>query len=239
MRNGSSSFIKNDLFFGGTFYYFPVSGCAVVQNNFFDQTAIPDNSLDSEPYLGGYNAYVTNYDQLQPVSINDLILTNEINYQVGPLGNYYQPDGSPLINAGSTNADALGLYDYTVQTNLVGGYEIKETNSLVDIGYHYVAVDTNGSPISTYTNGLPDYLVTSSTGAIPDWWEFEFFGNLDLATNIDYDSDGTNIFAEYQGSVDPNKISFSFSVQVNTLLPVRRKEQSPSSPGNLLASPYW
>jgi hypothetical protein len=35
---------------------------------------------------------------------------------------------------------------------------MKETNSIVDIGYHYVAVDTNGNPIDSNGNGIPDYI---------------------------------------------------------------------------------
>ena len=221
--SGSDFSCQNNLFWYGTFNFAPTTGNAVVQNNLFDQTVIPDNSTDYGTYIGGYNAYVTNCDQLQPVSANGLILTNPPFYFVGPLGNYYQPANSLLINAGSTNADQLGLYDYTVLTNLVGGQEIKETNSIVDIGYHYVAVDSNNIPLTTYTNGLPDYLVTSSTDPIPDWWEYIYFGNLDQATNGDYDNDGTNNLTEYQNGTDPNKISFSFSVPsqyvTNNLVP--------------------
>ena len=203
--------VQNNLFWRGAFNFAPTANDSVVQNNLFDQTVIPDNSATYGTYIGGYNAYVTNCNQLQPASVNDLVLTNPPVYQVGPLGNYYQPSNSRLINAGSTSADQLGLYDYTVVTNLIGGHEIKETNSIVDIGYHYVAVDSNCVPLTTYTNGLPDYLVTSSTDLIADWWELIYFGNLDQAADGDYDNDGTNNLTEYQNSTDPNKISFSIS----------------------------
>ena len=82
---------------------------------------------------------------------NDVVLTN-FNYAAGPLGNYYQASTN-LINKGSTTADKRGLYHYTTQTN-----QVKEANSIVDIGYHYVAVDGNGNPIDTNGNGVPDYL---------------------------------------------------------------------------------
>src|SRR5207247_1302064 len=42
---------------------------------------------------------------------------------------------SSLINAGSRNATNVGLYHYTVRLD-----QTKETNSAVDIGYHYVAL---------------------------------------------------------------------------------------------------
>ena len=59
-----------------------------------------------------------------------------------------------LTNAGSQTADLAGLYHYTTTTN-----QVKETNSTVDIGYHYVAVGTNGLPFLTWMGmGLLDYL---------------------------------------------------------------------------------
>ena len=59
----------------------------------------------------------------------------------------------PLVNAGSRTADQAGLYHYTTQTG-----QTKETNSVVDIGFHYLAVDANGNPIDTDGDGLPDSL---------------------------------------------------------------------------------
>jgi hypothetical protein len=50
------------------------------------------------------------------------------------------------------------LYHYTVMTNLVSGLEIKETNSWVDVSYHYVATDANGNPIDSNSDGLVDAL---------------------------------------------------------------------------------
>ncbi len=60
---------------------------------------------------------------------------------------------SLLINAGSRNATNAGLYHYTVLTS-----QVKETNTTVDIGFHYVATDANGVPIDTDGDGVPDYL---------------------------------------------------------------------------------
>ena len=47
----------------------------------------------------------------------------------------------------------LGLYHFTTQTN-----QVKETNSIVDIGYHYVAVNAYGQPVDSNGDGIPDYL---------------------------------------------------------------------------------
>jgi hypothetical protein len=45
------------------------------------------------------------------------------------------------------------LYHFTTQPD-----QTKETNSVVDIGYHYVAVDGYGNPWDSDTDGVPDYL---------------------------------------------------------------------------------
>jgi hypothetical protein len=67
------------------------------------------------------------------------------------LGNYYHAT-TDFQNRGSRTADLAGLYHYCVLTN-----QVKETNSQVDIGFHYV-VCTNGVPVDTDGDGIPDYL---------------------------------------------------------------------------------
>ena len=47
-------------------------------------------------------------------------------YAAGPLGAYYQPSGSALLNQGSRAANLAGLYHYTVSTS-----ETKEGTSTV------------------------------------------------------------------------------------------------------------
>jgi hypothetical protein len=152
--------VCNSLFYGGWFEVLTASGTnSVIRDNLFDRTTA---TLDDATYRGGYNAYVTNFSRLFPANAHDIILTNT-DYRAGPLGNnfYYPTNGgmlSTLINRGSTNADSVGLYHETVMTNIIGGLEIKETNSLVDVGYHVAAVDTNGIPIDTDGDGIPDVL---------------------------------------------------------------------------------
>jgi hypothetical protein len=73
------------------------------------------------------------------------------------------PTNSPVINAGDLTADQFGLYHFTVTTN-----EVKETNSVVDIGYHYVAVDGNGDPLDSNGDGIPDYLEDANGDGIYD-----------------------------------------------------------------------
>ena len=154
--------LRNNLFRGGAFNFAPNVTNALVKDNLFDQTSITNNSGIYVTYNGGFNAFVTNNDRLQPTFGNDVVLTNSLAYQVGPLGNYYQPINSPLINAGSTTADQVGLYHYTVTTN-----EVVEGANIVSIGYHYVATDANGNPLDSNGNGIPDYIEDASGNGQP------------------------------------------------------------------------
>jgi hypothetical protein len=146
--DGNAPFIGNNLFWCGT-NDLKVGSSGVVQNNMFDQTGINDHGSNS--YTGGYNGYITNLSHLTLVS-HDVVLTSS-SYLSAALGNYYIPTNSALTNAGSTTADLLALYHYTMTTN-----QVKETNSWVDIGFHYVAVDGSGKPLDNDGDGVPDYL---------------------------------------------------------------------------------
>jgi hypothetical protein len=151
-----TNYVRNCLIYGGNFTFAPSN--SVVQDNLFDKATI----TNWNGYGGGFNAYISNFNRLQPTQGSDILLTSSPSYQSGPLGNYYQLSNSVLINADTAvTANQVGLYHYTVLTNIVSGLEIKETNSLVDVGYHYVALSTNGLPVNTSGNG-PDYLLDSN-----------------------------------------------------------------------------
>jgi hypothetical protein len=123
----------------------------------------------------GYNAYVNGavvYSDIQP---SDIVLAN-FAWAAGPLGDAYQLDND-LVNRGSQTADLSGLYHYTVKTDLLNGLQIKETNSVVDLGYHYVATTASGTPIDTDTDGIPDYLEDANGNGLKDPSE----GRWDLA----------------------------------------------------------
>jgi hypothetical protein len=98
--------------------------------------------------------YIGIPDRLSPTNSNDKILTS-LAWEAGPLGRYYQPANSALLDAGSRNATNAGLYHFTCTTN-----QVKEGYSIVDIGYHLVAVTNVAGvwiPIDTDGDGLPDY----------------------------------------------------------------------------------
>ncbi len=188
--DGNSPYIRNNLFFGGTFNFAPSVSTALVMDNLFDQTTIPNNSIN---YIGGYNAFITGNNRLLPTFGSDIVLPSSPVYQTGPLGSYYQAANSQLINADqTTTADQVGLYYYTETTNLMNGLEVKEANSQLDIGYHYIATDASGNPIDTDGNGLPD------------WWEQQHFGHNGVDPNADPDNDGLSNLQEYQNNTDPN-----------------------------------
>jgi hypothetical protein len=134
--------LRNNLFYGGTLDLLPFcTSHSVVQDNLFDRTTILDHNPPCT--YTGYNAYVTNYNRLQPTTTYDIILTNSPAYQTGPLGAFYQPTNSPLIDAGSGTVDAAGLTGYTILTN-----QSPDTGT-VDIGYHYSILS---APIACTTN---------------------------------------------------------------------------------------
>jgi Bacterial Ig domain len=144
----------------------------LIENSSFDGTAINWSDAyggSSANTLMNYNAYNTNnlswqtYPWYPPyngtnevVGTSDVMVTN-FNWQTSWFGNFYLPTNSLILQMGSTNANQLGLYHFTTQTN-----QIVNGTNIVDIGYHYVATDQYGNPLDSNGNGIPDYLEDSS-----------------------------------------------------------------------------
>jgi hypothetical protein len=81
-----------------------------------------------------------------------------MDYQPGPLGEFCYPltgastSLTNVINAGSlTNAGLAGLYHHTTTID-----QVKETNSVLDIGFHYVAVNPAESEVPKLSPMYPD-----------------------------------------------------------------------------------
>jgi len=129
-------------------FYRPGTNVWTVQDNVFDDVTVQDVTGG---LTHGYNGYIGSVTRLQPTQSTDKVLSS-LAYESGALGRYYQPGTSALLNAGSRSAAAAGLYHHTTQTN-----QTKESTSTVDIGLHYVALDSSGQPVDSDGDALPDY----------------------------------------------------------------------------------
>jgi hypothetical protein len=166
-----------------------------------------DNAYDgNEVYLqavSGHNAYLNGVIFDTDPQTNDIV-TN-LTWMPGLLGNYYQAANSPLIDQGSRTAGQAGLYFYTTLTN-----QAKEGNSMVDIGYHYVALSSNAIPFDMDSNGIPDYVQNPGGSVlIPASWLVANFGtnymsNTNAWDDPDPDHDGLSNLQEYLLGTDPN-----------------------------------
>jgi hypothetical protein len=160
---------------GAPYWQLFMSDCA------FDGTTIsfspPNNGTPDWSWLNvDHNAlYNTTFVQKADITTmpgaNNLYPAGGFNWQSSWLGSYYLPSDSLLINQGSTTADQIGLYYFTTQTN-----QANEGISPVDIGYHYVAVDSSGNPVDSNGDGIPNYL-----DVIPLWQAADMYN---LGTGI-------------------------------------------------------
>ncbi len=160
--------VENCTFIGGNLIADHTSGSVwpvTVVNSAFDNTSIYMNAhgLATNGAYCDYNAFLTNANLTAVMGGHEVTNLISYNWQTSWLGNYYLPTNSPLINRGSTTADQVGLYHYTTQTN-----QVKEANSIVDIGYHYVAMNASGSPLDSNQDGIPDYLEDANGNGIAD-----------------------------------------------------------------------
>jgi len=118
------------------------------KDNVFDNSWINDTG---NAVTAAYNAYInTGTNRFYPTNANDIVLTS-FTYATSTLGSYYQ-SSTNLYDMGSRNAANAGLYHYTVKTG-----QVKETNSIVEIGFHYVAAN-GGLQVDTDGDGAPDYI---------------------------------------------------------------------------------
>lgn len=150
-----------------------------------------------------------------------LVTTGTGGFTNGPLGGYYYPSSGggttlyALVNAGSRNATNAGLYHYTTQTS-----QAKETNSTVDIGFHYVATTGSGSttPPDYDADLILDYLEDANgngvrNGTESDWQSFDTdvdsvsdWDELRFGTDPndgDSDNDGVSDYNEITQGTDP------------------------------------
>jgi hypothetical protein len=117
-----------------------------------------------------------------------LLTVTNITYHAGWLGRFYLPTNltshSVLFNSGSQNATNAVLYHFCVATN-----QVKETNSVVDIGYHSVAVTSTGQPLDTDADSAADYLEDANGNGSVDSGETDWLIS-------DTDGDGVSDYLE-------------------------------------------
>jgi len=146
--------LQNCTFYGGSliidastiypvYYSYAIADCA------FDNTDLShvDSSYTSAGYWN-YNAYLSGATTL-PGDIYDVTVSS-FNWQTGPLGNFYLPNGSPLVHAsnqaGDPTADSIRVAtgynnSWTNLTSFTTDPIQKAPNTgLVDIGYHYATL---------------------------------------------------------------------------------------------------
>lgn len=157
--------VSNNLFWNMSFSVWPLvnSNTWFFFNNDFDNCSLSfgRNPAAQQP-VNGYNAYLVNTNRLNPPNAFDIVTNSDIAYEAGPLGTFYQPTDSILIDHGNTNANLVGLFWYTTK---IQGHE---RGGVVDIGYHYVALDANGNPIDSDGDGIPNYIEDSNGDGVYD-----------------------------------------------------------------------
>jgi Immunoglobulin domain/NHL repeat len=175
--------LSNNLVFGTTVNLpQPSSPVWHAFNNDFDTCTIINSTLTN-----GYNAYLNCNGRLYPTNAFDIVSAGSLAYQSGTLGNFYQPTNSPLIHKGSTTADQIGLYHYTVTTN-----QVVEGTNTVSIGFHYVATYAYGDPLDTNGDGIPDYLEDANGNGKVDSGEIGWNLQGDLGLKVLITRPGNN-----------------------------------------------
>jgi RHS repeat-associated protein len=174
------------------------SWLAMITNCAFDGVDFSLMDTNATYTFCAYNAFLTPGGRTSVTNVHDVVVTN-FNWQSSWLGNYYLPTSSSLINSGSTNADLLGLYHFTTQTN-----QVKETNSTVDIGYHYVAMDANGNPVDTDGDGIPDYIEDANGNGTVDSGESSWLLGIDTQPQSQNVVEGVDVtFSVVAGGTTP------------------------------------
>lgn len=180
----------NNLFWGGASQfgcYVAHSGAWTIKDNAFQETSITGSSSyitrGHNAYLGTVSPTPAGWGRTGDVTLSSF------DYVTGPLGDFYHA-GTRLKNLGSRPAAGAGLYHHTTQAD-----RLKEADTQVDIGFHYVGVDLSGenraltgtaSQINTYasaTAGLaiddnrdgvyPHGSVSHTRGWRQPWWQVD------------------------------------------------------------------
>jgi hypothetical protein len=164
--------LRNNLFWGGYvgFTYYTAQWPWAVHENLFDGASLAEGGAGTIPMPVTHNAYTAGVTLL--AGSKDHLKGMTSGYASGPLGEYYYPESGAwptLVNLrdkGSRAAGAAGLYYYTTRPG-----QSPESSSVVDIGFHYLAVDASGRVLDSDGDGLEDYLEDDNGNGTIDAWE--------------------------------------------------------------------
>jgi len=177
-NTGTTIWLENNLFHRPNFQAWSTAQLTTYNNLFTGTNNTVEFLISGTPAWTNFN---NAFDGVSATVLNSSFLTNAylngaaygtlrggdtvatLAWVTGPLGNYYQPTTSPLITNGNTYAANIGLYHYTVTTN-----QVPDATNRVSLAYHYVALGTNGLPLSTSGDGIGDYLKDSNGNGIYD-----------------------------------------------------------------------
>ena len=163
----------NATFHGGSFNAFSYYG----SNSLRLHDSLFTGTILSTEVVSSHIGYVGSA-RLDATNASDQVLAS-LAFQTGPLGSFYVPTNTALANNGSRNATNAGLYHYTMLTN-----NVKETNTTVDLGFHYVATGTNGVPLDYDGDGLPDYWEDLNGNGSTDSGETDWRDANDLGLQV-------------------------------------------------------
>ena len=208
--SGVSVHLRNNLLRNVSWHFIAGNTTWTVKDNLFD--TLPALDDHGSPVLNSYNAYFSTTYNLSGGANN--IPVGSLVYEMGPLGRYYQPVNSALIEAGSQSAAASGLYHYTTTANP----QAAEAGSTVDIGLHWIALDAQNQPLDTDKDTLADYFEDRdgngayNAGDIADWTKLDTDGDSisDAGEIYKYGSDPKNPNTFHPAGGFPNDAEFLF-----------------------------
>lgn len=142
----------------------------LIKDNVFDTVEL---SQDSATITSDFNGY---FGMTNRLTADTSYVSNTVfAYTNGALGKFYHLS-THVLNQGSRNATNAGLYHFTVKRD-----QQAETNSVVDIGFHYLSLTADDAVKDTDGDGVVDYLEdVDGTGSFggPDQTDWKIYNTL-------------------------------------------------------------
>lgn len=157
---GSVVQVRNCLFRRSVHYFGNPTNNWLVADNLFDTAYVSDWGRG---VANTHNAYFNSTHLFASSNATSVIWLNNLVYQTGPLGTNYLGGNEDLVNKGSCGAANVALFHFTTATN-----QAPETNTVVDVGSHYVALDVNGQPLDSDGDGIPNHLDDGNGNGLED-----------------------------------------------------------------------